>query len=72
MLIERRSLISGVIRTLDLPVTEEQIEAWENGVSIQNAMPNLTDAQREFILTGMTNEEWDDTFPPEGDEYYSD
>ena len=40
MIIERRSLISGIIRTLDMPVTEEQIKAWENGVLIQDAMPN--------------------------------
>jgi hypothetical protein len=62
MIIERRSLFSGIIRTLDLPVTEEQIEAWERGELIQNAMPNLTDSQREFIMTGVTDEEWDDEF----------
>lgn len=59
MLIERRSLVSGVIRTLDLPVTEDQIEAWEQGMKIQDAMPNLTDSQREFILTGVVDMEWD-------------
>lgn len=57
MLIQRRSLISGLIRTLDLPVTEEQIEAWENGALIQDAMPNLNTAQREFLLTGITDED---------------
>jgi len=57
MLIERRSLISGLIRTLDLPVTEAQIEAWENGALIQDAMPNLNAAQREFLLTGITDED---------------
>jgi hypothetical protein len=25
---------------------------------IQNAMPNLTAAQREFLMTGVTEEEW--------------
>ena len=76
MLIQRRSLISGLIRTLDLPVTEEQIEAWENGALIQDAMPNLNTAQREFLLTGITDDEWNETFPPEDDEadneYFSD
>lgn len=65
MLIERRSLISGMIRTLDLPVTEEQIQAWENGMNIQDAMPNLNSRQREFLLTGITDEEWEETFPPD-------
>lgn len=79
MLIERRSLVSGVLRTLDLPITEDQIEMWENGALIQDAFPNLTPAQREFILTGIVDDEWDKTFPaeaedylPEDDEYFSD
>lgn len=66
MIIERRSLISGLIRTLDLPVTEEQIEAWENGALIQDAMPSLNNAHREFLLTGITDEEWNETI------YYED
>ena len=72
MLIERRSLVSGVLRTLDLPITEDQIEMWENGAKVQDAFPNLTHTQREFILTGITDDEWDETFPPEDNEYFSD
>lgn len=72
MKITRRSMMSGVIRTLDLPVTEDQIACWENGMTIQRAMPNLTDSQREFILTGITDDEWDEAFPEEDDEYFSD
>lgn len=72
MLIERRSLVSGVLRTLDLPITEDQIEMWESGAKVQDAFPNLTPSQREFILTGITDDEWDETFPPEDDEYFSD
>ena len=58
MLIERRSLVSGVLRTLDLPITEDQIEMWENGAKVQDAFPNLTPSQREFILTGITDDEY--------------
>ena len=79
MIIERRSLISGIIRTLDMPVTEEQIKAWENGALIKDAMPNLNTAHREFLLTGITDDEWNETFPPEekvdekeNNEYFSD
>lgn len=74
MLVECRSLLSGIIRTIDLPVTEEQIEAWENGAKIQEAMPNLTTTQREFILTGIVEAEWDEAFADdeEADEYFSD
>lgn len=73
MLVERRSLLSGIIRTIDLPVTEEEIEAWENGAKIQDAMPNLNATQREFIMTGIVQSEWDDAFDDEeDDEYFSD
>ena len=62
MKITKTSYVSGITRTLDIPVTEEQLEAWRNGELIQNAMPNLTANQREFLMTGIVQEEWDETF----------
>ena len=59
MLITRTSTFSGVTRTIDMPVTDEQMQLWASGVLIQDAMPNLSDSQREFILSGMVDEEWD-------------
>jgi hypothetical protein len=56
--------MSGVTRTLDIPVTQEQLNVWESGTVIQAAMPNLSDSEREFIMTGMTDEEWDSLFDP--------
>ena len=32
---------------------------------IQDAMPQLSDADREVIKTGITAEEWDEAFPEE-------
>jgi hypothetical protein len=55
-------MFTGVIHTMDIPVTNEQIFNWENGMLIQDAMPNLTADQREFIMTGVTSEEWSATF----------
>lgn len=68
MLIESRTNLSGLIRTIGLPVTEEQIEAWENGVKIQEAMPNLNASQKHFILQSVFKNEYDD----EPYEYFSD
>lgn len=65
MLITRTSKISGIERTIDLPITQEQLENWYNGMLVQDAFPNLTDSEREFILSGITDEEWDNVFPPE-------
>lgn len=62
MLITKQSAITGIIRTLDLDVTEEQFKAWESGTMIQSAFPNLTPDQREFLLTGITDEEWNSMY----------
>jgi hypothetical protein len=58
MIIHRRSLISGKTNTMDLPVTEEQIETWQNGGLIQDIFPELTPDEREFIKTGISSDEW--------------
>ena len=50
-----RSLISGIIRTLNFPVTESQIEIWEQGADIRYSMPNLSDLQVNFILKEMVD-----------------
>ena len=51
-------MFSGITRTLDLPVTEPQVDSYLKGELIQRAFPNLTAGQREFIMTGVTDEEW--------------
>lgn len=60
MLITRKSILSGVEHTIDLPVTQAQIDAWKNGELIQNAMPQLSKDEREFVKNGITVEEWND------------
>lgn len=62
MLIERKSLVSGKVHAIDLDVTQEQMDAWSAGMYIQDAMPQLSDGEREFLMTGITQEEWDATF----------
>ena len=69
MKIGRRSPRTGQFNTLDLPVTKEQLYLWQNKkVLIQDAMPQLTPDQREFLMTGYTAEDWAILFPPEEDE----
>ena len=65
MLITRKSLISGNINTMSLPITEEQYTAWEQGTLVQVAMPHLSPDEREFVMTGITPEEWADNFGEE-------
>ena len=62
MEITRTSQYSGVTRTLDLPITKEQIAAHYKGETIQTVMPHLTSEEREFFMTGITAEEWTEMF----------
>ena len=62
MQITRTSPVSGITRSLEIPCTEEQMAAYKDGALIQIAFPDLTADQREFILTGITKEEWDELF----------
>jgi hypothetical protein len=54
----RKSMLSGVTRSRDIDVTEEEYDRWRSGMLIQRAMPHLSDVDREFIMTGITEEEW--------------
>ena len=72
MEITRTSVFSGITRTIELPITQSMVETYERGALIQNAFPDLTDSQREFYKTGVTQEEWDEIFPPEFDEEFDD
>ena len=62
MLITRTSELSGDEHTRDIPVTQEQYNNWRNGMLIQKAMPNISIEDREFLMTGVTEEEWEEHF----------
>jgi hypothetical protein len=63
MEIKRTSRLTGVEHIRDIDVTHDQLYCWEEGgMLIQEAMPNLSADDREFIKTGITPEEWDAAF----------
>ena len=68
MKITRTSMITKKEHTLDLPVTAEQMAAYEAGALLQDAFPNLSPPVREFIKTGITPEEWKKYVLGPGDE----
>lgn len=66
MEIKRVSAISGVERVKDIPVNPDDYIAWKNGeVSMNEAMPYLNDEDREFILSGIIKDEWNEIFKNE-------
>ena len=63
MYIKRKSVISGIERTRSIPVNLDDYVAWQAGHgSVQDLMPYLNDTDREFILSGITADEWDEMF----------
>lgn len=65
MKITRTSPFSHKTATMDIDVTQEQLDTWHSGTVIQRAMPNLSADEREFIMTGITPDEWEEIFPNE-------
>ena len=62
MKITKTSILTGVIHTREIPITEEQYENYLDGDSIHIAAPHLIDEDKDFIRTGITIEEMETTF----------
>lgn len=59
------TLKQKINRALSMGVPEENIQRWLNGELIQYAMSELTDDEREYILTGILPGEWEEIFGEE-------
>tara|TARA_R110001592_G_C12955362_1_gene731788 strand:+ start:316 stop:513 length:198 start_codon:yes stop_codon:yes gene_type:complete len=62
MKVRRKSGLTGNTSIMEIDVNPMQIFAWQNGELAQNAMPNLSADEREFIMTGITPDEWASVF----------
>ena len=68
MKIQRKSAYSGKVRSKDIPVAPDDWALYETGmVCITEAMPYLSDRDREFILSGIVEGEWEEAFKAESD-----
>lgn len=58
-----KSSFTGAVNTMTLPVTEAQLDRFfRREALIQDIFPDLSDEQREFLLTGVTPAEWNAVF----------
>jgi hypothetical protein len=64
----RTSMVTGKEHTREIGVSIRQLIAWGDGALIQDAFPQLTDDEREFIKTGITPEEWAEAFPDDDED----
>ena len=63
MKITKTSSLTGAEHTMEIDVTFEQLWKIDNKTDlIQRIVPHLPPAEREFLLTGITNEEWQAAF----------
>ena len=60
--VERTSPLTGKTSAMVLDINQEQVNEWNNPNRtklIQDIFPNLTDDEREFVMTGYTPEDWE-------------
>ena len=53
----------SIILPMPMLVFEHCMYMWQNGTMIQEAFPMLNAEQREFLMTGITSEEWSKLYP---------
>ena len=58
MKITKRSFWTGLEHTLDLPISDDQIQQLLDGGHIDTVLSNLTAAEREFVISGITEDEY--------------
>ena len=58
--ITRRSPLSGETNSMWLDLSEGALLAWKGGMLAQDATPNLSADEREFVMTGITPYEWEE------------
>ncbi len=62
MQIKRRPSLTGEVNTKEINVTPARIAAWE-GVSLHRTLSlDASPSEREFIMTGYTDFDWDEMF----------
>lgn len=65
MILHAKSHLTGNLNTMELPIEARELQAWLHATPqplIQDAFPHLTPEQREFIMTGVTPQEWEAAF----------
>ena len=67
--VEMTSIITGKkhVRYYDMTAKQVQLYTSDRRPNIQGIFPELSNEDREFLISGITPEEWDATFP-KGDE----
>ena len=70
LLVQADGLFGKQEMTLNLSSEQylKGMKDYQTGMFVQQAFPTLNADEREFLVTGMTPEQWDTIMPPEEDE----
>lgn len=62
----KQKVINANCRTCDysteIPITDEQLEKYENGALIQSVLPNISPGDRELLISGICGKCFDKMF----------
>jgi len=58
--VTRQSVITRQMNTMELPISQEHLDIYDTvgDILVQDAFPNLDKEQREFLISGITPDEW--------------
>ena len=73
MIITKFCEITQSTNSMNLDITQEEYNSFLSKKpterdNIQDIFPNLTDDEREFLITGLTPEDWNNIFSDEEEE----
>lgn len=77
MEVERVSVLTGEQHTRSIPIDEDRLRTIEHQILyhdklIQDIAPDLNEDDREFILSGITPEEWETMLAEEEEDFDDD
>ena len=61
MIIEKTSILTGRKNVMEIDISENRYNLWERSqgrILIQEAFPDLSIEEHEFLISGITSEEW--------------
>ena len=61
MEITKTSILTGISNIMEIPISEEQYNEYLSGESLDIVAPELSRSDKEFIRTGITIEELEET-----------
>ena len=58
--VTRQSVVTRKMNTMELPISQEHLNIYDTvgDILVQDAFPNLDKEQREFLISGITPDEW--------------